>query len=65
MDMAINQRLFRFAIEVMENEERARRWLATPNHFLEGNTPLEYVERESGEEIVRQLLLRIEHGVFT
>lgn len=61
----MDQEQLRLAMEVLESEEHARRWLSIPNHFLEGGTPLECADKKSGKEIARQLLMQIEHGVLS
>lgn len=58
-------RLYQQAVQVLESEDRARRWLTTPIYTLEGSTPLEYADTEPGAEVVRQILTQIEHGVFS
>ena len=39
-------------------------WLCTPNPALQGRTPLQALETESGFQAVENLLVRIEHGLF-
>jgi len=39
-------------------------WLCTPNPALEGHTPLESLETESGFHAVEDLLAKIERGLF-
>jgi putative toxin-antitoxin system antitoxin component (TIGR02293 family) len=39
-------------------------WLCTPNPALNGHTPLQALETESGLHAVEDLLVRIEHGLF-
>lgn len=58
-------RLMGKAVEVMESEENARRWLAAPQIGLGGAVPLEYAETEVGAREVENLLGRIEHGVYS
>lgn len=52
-------------VEVLEDEQRANRWLKTPLRALGGHAPLEYAESELGAQEVMNLLGRIEHGVFS
>jgi putative toxin-antitoxin system antitoxin component (TIGR02293 family) len=40
-------------------------WLCTPNPALEGQTPLESLASERGFETVKDLLTKIEHGIYT
>lgn len=71
LDPAESDRVVRFArlmgraVEVMESEENARRWLSAPQFGLGGAVPLEYAESELGAREVEDLLGRIEHGVYS
>jgi putative toxin-antitoxin system antitoxin component (TIGR02293 family) len=49
--------------EALGDEERARRWLRTPNRALRGATPLSLLATEIGARMVERTLGRIEHGV--
>tara|TARA_R110001592_G_scaffold213279_1_gene466003 strand:- start:23 stop:568 length:546 start_codon:yes stop_codon:yes gene_type:complete len=66
-----SERLFRVAsvfqktLEVFDDLDKARRWFLTPKRVLGERAPLEHCGTELGAEEVRQLLGRIEHGVFT
>src|SRR5206468_4426907 len=71
LDPAESDRVVRFArlmgkaVEVMESEENARKWLASPQAGLGGAVPLEYAETELGAREVEDLLGRIEYGVYS
>ncbi len=58
-------RLLGRAIEVLESEENARRWLTSPQFGLGGAVPLEYATTEVGAREVEDLLGRIEYGVYS
>lgn len=58
-------RLMGKAVEVLESEENARRWLNSPQYGLGGAVPLDYAETEVGAREVEDLLGRIEHGVYS
>jgi putative toxin-antitoxin system antitoxin component (TIGR02293 family) len=58
-------RLMGRAVEVMEGEEAARRWLTSPQVGLGGALPLDYAETEVGAREVEDLLGRIEYGVYS
>jgi putative toxin-antitoxin system antitoxin component (TIGR02293 family) len=58
-------RLMGKAVEVMEGEEPARRWLTSPQVGLAGAVPLDYAETEVGAREVEDLLGRIEYGVYS
>jgi putative toxin-antitoxin system antitoxin component (TIGR02293 family) len=40
-------------------------WLCTPSPALEGQTPLEALASDWGFEAVKELLTKIEHGIYT
>jgi putative toxin-antitoxin system antitoxin component (TIGR02293 family) len=58
-------RLMGKAVQVMESEENARQWLASPQIGLGGAVPLVYAETEVGAREVEDLLGRIEYGVYS
>lgn len=58
-------RLLGKAVEVMESEENARRWLTSPQFGLGGAVPLDYARTEVGAREVEDLLGRIEYGVYS
>jgi putative toxin-antitoxin system antitoxin component (TIGR02293 family) len=58
-------RLMGKAVEVFENEEAARAWLASPQFGLGGETPLDYAMTELGAREVENLLGRIDHSVYS
>jgi len=58
-------RLMGKAVEVMEGEEPARRWMTSPQVGLGGAVPLDYAETEVGAREVEDLLGRIEYGVYS
>ena len=71
LDQAESDRVVRFAklmgkaVEVMESDDGARKWLSTPQFGLGGAVPLEYAETEVGAREVENLLGRIEYGVYS
>ena len=70
LDPVTSDRLYRvarigaLAIEVLEDEGRARNWLKQPQIGLGGRTPLSLLTTDVGGVEVEKLLLRIEHGVY-
>lgn len=57
-------RVFERAVEVLDTEDRAARWLKHPNRAL-GEAPLSLLVNTFGAEQVLAILGRIEHGVFS
>ncbi len=53
------------ALEVLESEEKARRWLTSPQFGLGGAVPLDYARTEVGAREVEDLLGRIEYGFYS
>lgn len=59
-------RLLDMAIELFEGDRRAaHEWLSRGNRALGGRTPLEASKTEVGAREVENLVVRLEHGVFT
>lgn len=57
-------RLLDLAMEVFEDRERARRWLAQPHWTLDERSPLELMRTEDGGRMVEDELLRLKWGHF-
>lgn len=53
------------AIDVLESEEQASRWLSAPNVALGGAIPASLLDTSTGEHAVLELLDRIEYGVYS
>ena len=53
------------AVEVFEEEEKARRWLQKPSRALGGNTPFSLMDTTMGIQAVEDELVRIEYGVYS
>lgn len=52
------------ATEVMRDRDEAVHWLKTPKKALGGEIPLKLADTEVGADEIKDLLGRIEHGVF-
>jgi len=71
LDAVISDRLFRaarlvaLAGEVLESNERGIAWLGRSQIGLGGRVPFALMTTEAGSAQVEQLLLRIEHGVYS
>ncbi len=57
--------LFLYGAEVFESKENFFKWLELPNTALGGLKPKELLEIPSGISKVKDLLGRIEHGVYS
>jgi putative toxin-antitoxin system antitoxin component (TIGR02293 family) len=66
-----SDRLFRLAriaaqaSGVLGGEDKAGRWLHTPNRALGGKPPLELLDTDLGSRQVEEVLGRIEYGVYS
>ncbi len=58
------ERIFARAVEVFGDELEAKIWLKEPKSALQGKTPLQVINTESGVQQVELMLGRIEHGIF-
>ncbi len=56
-------RLTERAIEVLEDEEKAREWMKRPNYALGDTSPLDMARTGPGAEIVEQVLDGIAYGI--
>jgi putative toxin-antitoxin system antitoxin component (TIGR02293 family) len=52
------------AAEILGNQARALHWLSTPNRALELRRPADLLGSDAGEREVREVLLRIDGGVY-
>ncbi len=57
--------LFLYGIEVFENKDSFFKWLNLPNTAIGGLEPLELLEIPNGVSKVRDIIGRIEHGVYS
>lgn len=58
------ERVFGRAVQVLENEDAARKWINRENRSLGGESPLSLLDTEAGYELVLDTLARIEYGVY-
>lgn len=58
-------RLFVLASRILESEENAATWFVQSNRALEGRTPLQLIDTETGAREVEEVLWRIAHGMFS
>jgi putative toxin-antitoxin system antitoxin component (TIGR02293 family) len=58
--------VFEEAVSLFDGDvDAAREWLLRPQRALGGETPLTFAQTEIGAREVRDLIGRLEHGVFT
>ena len=57
---------YRDALELFEaDSDAAKNWLHTPAKALGGETPFSLLDTQAGADQVRDLIGRLEHGVYT
>jgi putative toxin-antitoxin system antitoxin component (TIGR02293 family) len=52
------------ASEVLGNQDEAERWLAAPALALDRRRPIDLLQSSEGSDLVKALLIRIDHGVY-
>lgn len=57
--------LYSYGYEVFENEERFNDWMARPNKALNGEAPYDLIDNQFGREEVRNLIGRIDYGIYS
>jgi putative toxin-antitoxin system antitoxin component (TIGR02293 family) len=57
-------RIFAVANETFQNRDKAAAWMRRPNRVLDGRTPVDLLDTDSGARMVEQTLERVAHGVF-
>ncbi len=57
--------LYSYGFEVFENEDRFNQWMAQPNRALGGKVPYDLIDNQYGREEVKNLIGRIDYGVYS
>lgn len=57
--------LYSYGFEVFENEDRFNQWMAKPNKALGGQAPYDLIDNQFGREEVKNLIGRIDYGVYS
>lgn len=57
--------LYSFGYEVFEDKDNFNQWMFTPNQGLGGEVPFHLINNQYGREEIKNLIGRIEHGVFS
>jgi putative toxin-antitoxin system antitoxin component (TIGR02293 family) len=58
-------RVYALAIEMIGSDEKAVKWLCTPNRALGGERPLDQLDTDLGARAVEDVLGRIAYGVYS
>jgi putative toxin-antitoxin system antitoxin component (TIGR02293 family) len=57
--------IYSYGYDVFGNEERFNRWMSSPNQALGGRSPYELVNSQFGREEIRNMIGRIDYGVYS
>lgn len=57
--------LYSYGFEVFENEDRFNQWMARPNKALGGQIPYDLIDNQFGREEVKNLIGRIDYGIYS
>ena len=56
--------IYSYGYEVFEDEDRFNQWMFRPNQALNGRLPYELMDNQFGREEVKDIIGRIEYGVY-
>lgn len=57
--------LYSYGYEVFEDKDRFNQWMLRPNRALGGQAPYDLIHSQFGREEVRNVIGRIEYGVYS
>ncbi len=57
--------LYSYGFEVFGNEDRFNQWMTKPNKALGGKIPYDLIDNQYGREEVKNLVGRIDYGVYS
>lgn len=57
--------LYFYGYSVFENEEKFNHWMFVPNNALGGKKPFDIVDNQFGREEIKNLIGRIEYGIYS
>jgi putative toxin-antitoxin system antitoxin component (TIGR02293 family) len=57
--------IYSYGFEVFEDEHRFNDWILKPNRALNGKTPFELLDSQYGREEVKNIIGRIEYGIYS
>ena len=57
--------IYSYGYEVFEDEDHFNKWMFRPNQALGGKLPYEFVDNQFGREEVKNLIGRIDYGVYS
>ena len=57
--------IYSYGYKVFEDEVKFRDWMFKPNHALGGKAPYDILDNQFGRQEVKNLIGRIEYGVYS
>ena len=57
--------IYSYGYEVFEDKEKFNSWISRPNKALGGKTPFELLDSQFGREEVKNIIGRIDYGVYS
>ena len=57
--------LYSYGYEVFEDEDRFNAWVFSANHALGGLAPFDYLDTQFGRDEIKDLIGRIDYGVYS
>ncbi|WP_256004987.1 type II RES/Xre toxin-antitoxin system antitoxin [Pedobacter deserti] len=57
--------VYRFGYQVFSNREKFNKWVTAPNRSLDNRIPLEVMDTVFGIDEVKNIIGRIQHGVYS
>lgn len=57
--------IYSYGYEVFEDKERFNHWMFRPNQALGGKIPYDFLDNQFGREEIRNLIGRIDYGVYS
>jgi len=57
--------IYSYGYEVFEDEDRFNKWMFRPNKALGGKLPYEFIDNQFGREEIKNIIGRIDYGVYS
>lgn len=57
--------IYAYGYEVFENEANFNNWILTNNKALDGKAPAEFMDNQFGREEIKNLIGRIDYGIYS
>ena len=57
--------IYDYGFKVFEDKEKFNRWMVVPNKALGGKAPFDIIHSQFGREEIKNILGRIEYGVYS